>query len=348
MAEAKPAINFNPRRLVIYLLIAVFLFLLVTGVISPTGLWNTILLNPMVNFLILISKYLFGSFGIAIIILTIIIRLIMFPLTMRQLQSSKAMQAMQPKMKELQKKYAKDKQQLATETTKLYKETGVNPLGCAFPMLIQFPIWIALYQSVIQALAYTPENLLGLSKQLYSSSVIRSALPLNHHFLWLDLTSGDIFMAILTAVSMWLLQKMSTQTSVDPQQQSMNRMMLWIMPLMFGFFALSLPSGLAVYWVVSNIISMVMQYRVTGWGTLTMPSLPSFLKRGAPQPVDNPAAKTEGIVSTGKKDEKSTALQQKGAEVEGAGSDKNEAVRSNIISRRRKVRHGKRRSKRKN
>ena len=348
MAEAKPAKAFNVRRFLIFLLIGVLLFLLITGVVSITGLLNTILLNPMVNFLVLMSKYFLGSFGIAIIVLTIIIRLLMFPLTMKQLQSSKAMQAVQPKMKELQKKYAKDKQQLATETAKLYKESGVNPLGCAFPMLIQFPIWIALYQSVIQALAYTPENLLGLSKQLYSSSVIRSALPLNHHFLGLDLISGNIFMAIMTAVSMWLLQKMSTQPSADPQQQSMNRMMLWIMPLMFGFFALSLPSGLAVYWVVSNILSMVMQYRVTGWGTLTMPSLPSFLKRGATQPVDNPAAKTKGIVSTGKKDEKSTALQQKGAEVEGAGSDKNEAVRSNIISRRRKVRHGKRRDKRKN
>jgi len=346
MAEAKPAKAFNVRRFLIFLLIGVLLFLLITGVVSITGLWNTLLLDPMVNFLILMSKYLFGSFGIAIIVLTIIIRLLMFPLTMKQLQSSKAMQAVQPKMKELQKKYAKDKEQLATETAKLYKESGVNPLGCAFPMLIQFPIWIALYQSVIQALAYTPENLLGLSKQLYSTSVIRSALPLNHHFLWLDLTSGDIFMAIMTAVSMWLLQKMSTQPSADPQQQSMNRMMLWIMPLMFGFFALSLPSGLAVYWVVSNIISMVMQYRVTGWGTLTMPSLP-FVKKSTPQPVDNTPAKTEGTDSTVKKAGKGVALQQKGAEADGAGSKKKEPVGADIISRRRKVRHGKRRGKRK-
>ena len=346
MAEAKPVRTFNVRRFLIFLLIGVVLVLLITGVVSITGLLNTILLNPMVNFLVLMSKYFLGSFGIAIIVLTIIIRLLMFPLTMKQLQSSKAMQAVQPKMKELQKKYAKDKQQLAAETAKLYKESGVNPLGCAFPMLIQFPIWIALYQSVIQALAYTPENLLGLSKQLYSSSVIRSALPLNHHFLWLDLTSGDIFMAIMTAVSMWLLQKMSTQPSADPQQQSMNRMMLWIMPLMFGFFALSLPSGLAVYWVVSNIISMVMQYRVTGWGTLTMPSL-AFLKRGTPQPVNNPSAKTEGTAGTGKKAGESVALQQKGAEADGAGSEKKEAVGADIISRRRKVRHGKRRGKRK-
>lgn len=346
MAQAKSVMNFNVRRLIIFLLIAVIIFLLITGVLSITGIWDTILLNPMVNFLVLMSKYFLGSFGIAIIVLTVIIRLLMFPLTMKQLQSSKAMQSLQPKMKELQKKYAKDQQKMNQEVMRLYKEEGVNPLGCAFPMLVQFPIWIALYQSVIQALAYTPENLLGLSKQLYSSEIIRSALPLNHHFLWMDLTSGDIFMAILTFASMWLLQKMSMQPSADPQAQSMNRIMLWVMPLMFGFFSLTLPSGLSLYWVASNIISMVMQYRVTGWGTLTRPTLPAFLKRGAPQPANNPQAKTEAA-STGKKDVKSIAPQQKVDETDGAASEKGETAKSDIISRRRKVRHGKRRSKRK-
>ena len=347
MSEAKPVRTFNVRRFAIFLLIAVLLFLLITGVVSITGIWNTVLLQPMLSFLILMSKYLLGSFGIAILILTILIRLVMFPLTMKQLQSSRAMQAIQPKMKELQKKYAKDKQQLAAETAKLYKESGVNPLGCAFPMLIQFPIWIALYQSVIQALANTPENLLGLSKQLYSWSVIQDSIPLNHHFLWLDLARGDLIMVFLVGGSMWMLQKMSTPPSADAQQQSMNRIMLWIMPLMFGFFALSLPSGLSVYWVVSNIISMVMQYRVTGWGTLTMPSLP-FLKKSPPQPVDNAPAKIEGADSTGKKAGKGMVPQQKGAEMDGASSEKKEAVGGDIISRRRKVRHGKYRGKRKN
>jgi YidC/Oxa1 family membrane protein insertase len=350
MAEAKPAKLPNVRRYLIFLLIGVVLVLLITGVISLTGVWNTILLEPMLNFMVLMSKYFLGSFGIAVIVLTIIIRLLMFPLTMKQLHSSKAMQAIQPKMKELQKKYAKDQQKLGQETMKLYKEGGVNPLGCALPMLVQFPIWIALYQSVIQALAYTPENLLGLSKQLYSSAVIRGALPLNHHFLWLDLTQGDIFMAILTVASMWALQKMSVQPTADPQQQSMNRIMLWVMPLMFGLFSLTLPSGLSLYWVVSNIISMILQYRVTGWGTLTMPSLPSFLKRGAPQPVDNPAAKTEGTASTGKKAGKGLTPEQSGAKADGASSEKEkkEAVTADIISQRKKVRHGKRRGKRKN
>jgi len=347
MAEAKTAKPFNVRRFLIFLLIGAVIVLLIAGVISITGVWNTILLEPILNFLILMSKYFLGNFGIAVIVLTILLRLLMFPLTMKQLQSSKAMQAIQPKMKELQKKYAKDQQKLSQEMTKLYKEEGANPLGCAFPMLIQFPIWIALYQSVIQALAYTPENLLGLSKQLYSSAVIRGALPLNHHFLWLDLTKGDIFMAILTVASMWALQKMSTQPTTDPQQQSMSRIMLWVMPLMFGLFSLTLPSGLSLYWVISNIISMILQYRVTGWGTLTMPSLPAFLKGGAPQPADNPAEKTEGASSTGKKAVKGVATEQSDAKADGASSEKKEAVEGDIISQRKKGSHGKRRGKRK-
>ncbi len=93
MAEAKAAKPFNVRRFLIFLLIGVVIVLLIAGVISITGVWNTILLEPMLNFLVLMSKYFLGSFGIAVIVLTIIIRLLMFPLTMKQLQSSKAMQA---------------------------------------------------------------------------------------------------------------------------------------------------------------------------------------------------------------------------------------------------------------
>ncbi len=347
MSEAKPKPTINIRNLLIFLVIGALLVLLISGVISITGIWNVILLQPMMNALVLLSKYLLGNFGIAIIVLTIILRLVMYPLTMKQLRSTKAMSAIGPKMKELQKKYGKDQQKLSQETMRLYKEEGINPLGCALPMLIQFPIWIALYQSVTQALAAVPENLFGLSKQLYSWSVIQETVPLNHHFLWLDLTQGDIPMALLVGVSMVLVQKMSTPTTIDPQQQATNRIMLWMMPLVFGFMSLTLPSGLSLYWVVSNIISMVLQYRVTGWGALKMPSL-AFLKGGTPQPVDNTPAKIEGPDSTGKKTDKDVSLQQKGAEEDGASSEKKEAVGEDIISRRRKVRHGKYRDKRKN
>src|SRR5512147_2128168 len=107
----------------------------------------------MINVLIALSHYLFNNFGLTIIVLTLIIRFILLPLTMRQLHATKAMTTLQPKLMELQKKYAKDKQRLAQEQMQLYRESGVNPAGCAIPMIIQFPIWIALYQAIILSLA---------------------------------------------------------------------------------------------------------------------------------------------------------------------------------------------------
>jgi YidC/Oxa1 family membrane protein insertase len=331
MVKAKPAGGFNVGRFVIILLIVVLIFLFTAGVVSITGLWNTILLEPMLNFLVLMSKYFLGSFGIAVILLTIVVRLLTLPLIMRQLQSSKATQALRPKTTALQKKYAKDSRRLAAEMSRLYKEAGVNPLGCAFPMLLQFPIWIALYQSVMQALAFTPENLLGLSRQLYYPWVIRSALPLNHNFLLLNLGSGNIFMAVLTAASFWVLQKMSSTPGADSQQQNMNRVMLWLIPLLFGFVALTFPSALALFWVVSNIIQIVIQYRMAGWGTLKMPS-PALLKRGTSQPAGNPAAKTEVTIGTVKKAEKVVPSQQGTARTGSASSKKKETARGDITS----------------
>ena len=232
--------------------------------------WNLIIGNPVLNVLIALSHILGGSFGLAIIALTIIVRLITWPLTKRQLKSTKALQDMQPKMQELQKKYGKNQQKLQQEMMKLYKEAGVNPLGCLWPMLVQFPIWIALYQAIMRALATTPENLLDLAQRLYSWSVVSQAIPLNSHFLWLNLGSnGDFLLAIIVGGTMWIQQKMTQAPAVDPRQESTNRMMLLMMPLMFGFLTFMFPSGLALYWAVSNIIGIIAQYFVTGgWGYL--------------------------------------------------------------------------------
>jgi len=302
MAEARPARTLNIRRLVILLLVVTLISLLIAGVISITSIWNTILLRPMLNFLILVSHYLLGSFAIAIIILTIVIRLLLFPLTMRQLKSSKAMQLIQPKLKEMQKKHTKDRARLGQETMRLYREAGIKPVGCASSILSQMPIWIALYQSGVQALAYTPENLFGLAKQLYSPMVLQQALPINHHFLWLDLRQGNLVMALLVAGSVWILGSMAQTPAAAAQQGFMKLVMRWGLPLLFGFFAFTLPSGLSLYWVTSNIIGIILQYRVTGWGILKMP-LPSmsFLKRGLPRPVNSPPAKNGGAAGTGKK-----------------------------------------------
>ena len=232
--------------------------------------WNTVAIQPMMNALIMLSYYLSGNLGLSIIILTIIIRGAMFPLTLKQLRSTKKMQELQPKLAELQKKHAKDRERLAREQMQLYKESGVSPAGCMVPMLIQMPIWIALYQSIIRVIAVTPESFLALSEHLYPWSMVYSTLPLMDKFLWLNLAVPDqlLLLPILVGGTMWVQQKMTTITTADPQQQAQSKMMLWMMPLMFGFLTMQFPSGLALYWVASNVISIVIQYFVTGWGGL--------------------------------------------------------------------------------
>ena len=239
-------------------------------------LWNGVILQPVLNSLIALSEVVLSNFGLAIIVLTIVVRIALFPLTVRQTKSTKAMQSLQPKLQELQKKHGKNQQKLQQETMKLYKEAGINPLGCLWPMLIQLPIWIALYQSIMRALAATPENLLDLSQHLYSWAIVGQAVPLNEDFLWLQLSQPDrtLVLAILVGGTMWVQQKMVTGPATDPRQQSMTQMTTLMMPLMFGMFTLSFPSGLALYWVVSNIVGIAIQYFVTGgWGYLTMPSI---------------------------------------------------------------------------
>ncbi len=222
----------------------------------------------MINGIIGLSNILFGSFGLSIIVLTFVIRGLMYPLTIKQLHATRAMQSLQPKIADLQKKHGKDKQKLAQEQMRLYKESGVSPAGCLGPMLIQMPIWIALYQAIIRVLVTTPENFLSLSHYLYSWPVLYEALPLNNQFLWMNMASPDIFLALLVGGSMWVTQKMITPVSADPRQKAQGRTMLVMMPVMFTFLSMSFPSGLALYWVSSNVITVAIQYFVTGWGGL--------------------------------------------------------------------------------
>lgn len=246
------------------------------------NLWDFIILNPVLNSLIALSTMIGNNFGLAIIILTVVVRLILFPLTIQQTRSTKAMQELQPKIQELQKKYARNQQKLQQEMMQLYKEAKINPLGCLWPMLIQLPIWIALYQSIMMALASSPEDLIRLSQSLYSWPVVTQALPLNEKFLWLQLSKPDpyLILAILVGITMWVQQKMVTPPPTDPRQQSMTQMTTLMMPLMFAMFTLSFPSGLSLYWAVSNIVGIVIQYFVSGgWGYFKMP----FLTKQQPQ-----------------------------------------------------------------
>jgi len=128
------------------------------------------------------------------------------------------------------------------------------------------PVWIALYQSIMLALAVAPEGLLNLSKYLYPWPIVYSALPLNKTFLLLDLAQPNFILAILVGVTMWLQQKMSMTTPADAKQAQQSQMMLWMMPMMFALLAMSFPSGLSLYWVANSVVRVVIQYRVTGWG----------------------------------------------------------------------------------
>ncbi|GIW09846.1 MAG: hypothetical protein KatS3mg061_0903 [Dehalococcoidia bacterium] len=237
-------------------------------------LWIYLLLQPMLNGLLLLYGLLWSNFGLAIIAFTVIVRTLMLPLTLKQLHSAKAMSTLQPKIQELQRKYGKNREELSRATMELYREHGVNPIGCAVPTLIQLPIWIGLYQSIQLAMADRPDALYELGKYVYSGlSGIATLIPVYHQFLWLNLAHPDpiYLLAVLVAGSTWVQQKMMTQPSSDPQQQQMNQMMSVMMPLMMGFFTINFPSGLALYWLISNLYSIVLQYFITGWGSLRLP-----------------------------------------------------------------------------
>ena len=236
-------------------------------------IWDLIILSPVINVLIVMSGYLFHNFGLAIIALTIIVNVLTMPLTLKQTKAMKAMQELQPKMAELKQKYGKDRQKMAQEQMRLYKESGTSPAGCMVPMLVQLPIWIALFQSIIRVLAVTPEGFLNLARHLYSSwSQVFSLVPLSSKFIGLDLANPNMIIGILVGGTMWLQQKMTMPASADSKQQAQGQtMMLWMMPLMLGFWAMfTFPSGLSLYWVTSNVIRIVIQYYITGgWGGLS-------------------------------------------------------------------------------
>ncbi|MGI2335293.1 MAG: YidC/Oxa1 family membrane protein insertase [Dehalogenimonas sp.] len=232
------------------------------------AIWDLVILNPLINVMVWLSSILFHNFGLTVIVLTAVIFAIMYPLTMKQMRAAKAMQELQPKIQELQKKYAKDRQKLAQEQMALMKESGASASGCLVPMLIQMPVWIALYQSIIRVLAVTPEDFVNLSSRLYDWPVLYQSLPLDSQFLWLNLAVPDYLLAFLVGGVMFLQQKMTTPASTDPKVAAQAKMMLFMMPGMFVFISITFPAGLALYWLTSSILRVIMQLFATGPGEL--------------------------------------------------------------------------------
>ncbi len=274
-----------------------------------TDIWTVIILRPMLNALLWLYNLLGDQFWLAIIFFTIVIRGLMTPLMLPQQRSAKKMQELQPQLQALQKKYGKDREKLSQEQMKLYREAGVNPMGGCLPMLIQFPIWIGLYQSIIQALGFQPLQLLGLSQNIYPFlQGIWAAVPLNRYFLGMDLALtpqqlGGLTYAlpVLVAFTSWLQSKMTTAPGGgDGQGASMTQSMTLMMPLMFGFFSLNFSTGLSFYFIVSNIIGIVTQGFISGWEGLLFWrgfSLTNLLGGGRQA---RPAPVKEEIVTTAK------------------------------------------------
>lgn len=222
------------------------------------------LLNPMINFLVILNNVLFSSFGLAIIAFTIIIRLVTFPATFRQLHSTRAMQSIQPRIQEVNKKFS-DPKRRQEEVMKIYREAGVNPLGCLGPLVLQFPVLIALYSAVRLALATSPEALERLSGHLYSWSFIQHSVPLQDHFIGMDLRTGNYVMVVLVAATTYLQTKTTaTPATMDDKARAQQQMMAYMMPLMFGFFAINFPAGVSLYWVVNSIVGIVFNVVVYG------------------------------------------------------------------------------------
>ena len=171
----------------------------------------------MLNGIVVLYTICFSQLGVAIIIFTAFVRLITLPLTLKQLKQMRAMTSLQPKLKEIQDRYSRDRSRVSQETMRLYREAGVSPFGCLGPMIVQMPILIGLFRVLIQILFSRPDNLVGFSAKLYTwipAAPIFAAAPIDSHFLWLDLAESDpskLLLPVLVFVSTWFHQKMTMQ-----------------------------------------------------------------------------------------------------------------------------------------
>jgi len=217
--------------------------------------------------------------GVAIILFTVIARVIILPLTLTSLQSSRKMQELQPQVKEIQRKYGKDPQKLNEETMKLYREYKVNPAGGCLPMVLQLPIFFGVYQAVLRLTQHSVASAVmdPMLQVLNTSGINVTSLiqasqqnQLHGGFLWLP-NLGDhdpyLILPIISVVFQLVVQLMAMPRIQDPQQKAMSQSML-ILPLVFGYIGFTFPSGAVLYWVTGSLLSMIQQYVISGWGSL--------------------------------------------------------------------------------
>lgn len=198
-----------------------------------------------------------GNYGLAIIMLTILVKLLLLPLTISQMRATKKMTELAPLMKELQEKYKNDPQRMQKETLELYKKHGANPVAGCLPMLLQFPIFIALYQALVQPHWLATPMFLGFDLAV---NVTQGAA----HSVWYY-----AFPLLAAGTTYWQMA-ISTPPSAAGME-STQRMMFYMMPLLFGWVTLQTPAGLSLYWIVSNLFGIVQAYLMPGY----RPSVPA-------------------------------------------------------------------------
>jgi len=232
-------------------------------------MWDQFVIDPMVNALLVLYGFLGQNFVLAIAVFTILVKLLTLPLNLKQQRSMLSTQEMQPQIQAIQKKYKDNPQKMQEE----FKRIGYNPadslMGC-LPMVVQMPILIGLYRAIIFVLGTTPLALFGLTQRVYAGIDLSQLLPINSHFLWLNLGAPDplYILPVLVAGTMFLQQKVMApdkkkddgkkkgSDKKDDPMAGMTQSMQYTMPLMFGFFALQFQAGLSVYFVLSNIIGI--------------------------------------------------------------------------------------------
>jgi len=267
----------------------------------------------LVVYLITALHDVVGSWGFAIILFTILMKVLTFPLTSQQIRSSKAMAELQPRMKELQAKFKDDKEKQSQEMMKLYQELGVNPLSGCLPLLIQLPVWIALLNAISQLAAggkmggfwFIPD--LSCPAQANPLCGVAGAGPqwvLN--FGALGETWPYLVLVILTVVTQILLTRVMTAsrpatpqaangkpTEQDATMQAMNQMNM-IMPFMFGFFALTYPAGLSLYWVTNNVLTFAQYFVLNRMNNKETPVLAGATSSGGTVEVEVAPKFSEG------------------------------------------------------
>ncbi|SFI70649.1 YidC/Oxa1 family membrane protein insertase [Thermoflavimicrobium dichotomicum] len=204
---------------------------------AQAGIWDKFLVIPMSDMLDWFKDVL-GNYGLSILVVTLIVRVIIAPLYWKQIKSMEALKKLQPKIKKLQEKYKNNPQQMQQEMLKLYQMHGYNPASGCLPMLIQFPILIAFYQAIV-----------------------RNPHIADANFLYLQLGKPDPYfiLPLLAALTTFLQFIVSTSVADNPQQAQMNKVMMWVFPVMIFVLAYNFASALSLYWVYGNVI-YILQY----------------------------------------------------------------------------------------